>query len=56
MASIVFLSMIFLLSIFRAIIPNLKFLEYAYCELWPVGKNYPSPPRPVLEGLKKAWS
>jgi len=34
-------------------IPNLKFLAYAYRELWPAGKK--DPPPPAVQGLKKAW-
>jgi len=48
--------MIFLLPLFgAAFIPNLKFLAYAYRELWPASKNDPRPERvrksPVLIGL-----
>jgi len=52
MTTIVFFSLIFLLPLFGATyIPNLKFLAYAYRELWPP----PGPGRvrksPVLIGL-----
>ena len=51
MATIDFLGIIFLLLLFGATsIPNLKFLAYAYRELWPTGKN--DPPRPY-KGSKK---
>jgi len=44
--------MIFLLPLFGAtFVPNLKFLPYAYRELWPAEKN---DPLPAVQGFKKA--